>query len=171
MALLEAQLLRDDPPLHGLVFLLFSALREPQVAVCRGASERNMGERYALTIGVRTSGRLPRLEGAIADAHAFAEWASAPGRGYIVKLVTDEDDTVTIDRLKGEIKTILNEDISRLLIFYSDTESAVRREIIGFCQTMTATVTKPSICLSPYVTRGGSASARSPSLATPAALH
>jgi hypothetical protein len=78
-----------------------------------------MGRRYALTIGIRKSGRLPQLDGAIADAHAFAEWAGAPGQDYLVKLVTDENDAVTVDRLKGEIKAILDEDISRLLIFYS----------------------------------------------------
>lgn len=78
-----------------------------------------MGTRYALTIGVRKSGRLPRLEGAIADARAFAEWACAPDQDYIVKLVTDENGAVTVDRLKGEITTILNDDVSRLLIFYS----------------------------------------------------
>jgi hypothetical protein len=78
-----------------------------------------MTSRYAIAIGVRKSGQLPRLEGAIADARAFAEWASAPGRDYIVTLVTDEKDAVTIDRLKGEITTILDEDVSRLLIFYS----------------------------------------------------
>src|SRR5215207_9857087 len=78
-----------------------------------------MDNKFVLTIGVRKSGRLPLLEGAINDAHAFAEWASAPGRDYIVKLVTDEDEAVTVDRIKREINTILDEDVSRLLIFYS----------------------------------------------------
>src|SRR5271154_7153794 len=78
-----------------------------------------MGERYALTIGVRKSGKLPRLDGAIADAHAFSEWASAAGQSYIVKLVTDEDEAVTVGRLRAEIDKILEDDVSRLLIFYS----------------------------------------------------
>lgn len=78
-----------------------------------------MGNKYALSIGVRASGKLPRLDGAIADAHAFAEWASAPNQGYIVKLVTDEDDAVTIERLKTYLQTVLEEDITRLIIFYS----------------------------------------------------
>ena len=91
----------------------------PPFLLAGGGCEPNVSGRYAIAIGVRKSGRLPRLEGAIADARAFAEWASAPGRDYIVKLVTDEDDAVTVDRLKREINTILGEDVSRLLIFYS----------------------------------------------------
>ncbi|MGR9249445.1 caspase family protein [Rhizobium leguminosarum] len=78
-----------------------------------------MDGKYALAIGVRKSGKLPQLDGAIADARSFAEWAGAKGRDYTVKLVTDEDDAVTIDRLKGVIKTILEDDVSRLLVFYS----------------------------------------------------
>ncbi|TPI78486.1 caspase family protein [Mesorhizobium sp. B2-8-9] len=78
-----------------------------------------MGNNYALVIGVRKSGRLPLLDGAIADAHAFAEWASAPSKNYSVKLVTDENAPVTVDRLKNEIKGIISDDVDRLLIFYS----------------------------------------------------
>nr|WP_294523635.1 caspase family protein [uncultured Rhodopila sp.] len=78
-----------------------------------------MGKRYALAIGIRKSGQLPKLDGAVNDAHAFADWASAPGQDYTVRLVTDEDEAVTIDRLKSEIKPILDDDVDRLLIFYS----------------------------------------------------
>lgn len=78
-----------------------------------------MRGKFVLSIGVRKSGQLPVLDGAISDALKFAEWASAPGRGYTVKLVTDEDGAVTVDRIKTELGTILDEDVSRLLIFYS----------------------------------------------------
>jgi hypothetical protein len=78
-----------------------------------------MGERFVLAIGVRRSGRLPRLDGAIADARAFSEWASSAAQNYNVKLVTDESGAVTIDRLKTQVDEILKEDVSRLLIFYS----------------------------------------------------
>src|SRR5947209_6699849 len=77
-----------------------------------------MGERYAIAIGVRRSGRLPLLDGAIADAHAFAAWASR--QGYVVSKVTDEGGVaVTVKRIKDEITGILTDDVSRLLVFYS----------------------------------------------------
>ena len=78
-----------------------------------------METKYALVIGIRKSGQLPALDGAIADAKAFAEWASSPSQAYITSIVTDETEPVTVDRLKHEIKKILEEDISKLLIFYS----------------------------------------------------
>src|SRR4051794_38820353 len=81
--------------------------------------KNQMGSKIVLSIGVRKRGRLPLLDGAISDACKFAEWASAPERGYIVKLVTDKDGAVTVDRIKTELGEILKEDVSRLLIFYS----------------------------------------------------
>jgi hypothetical protein len=78
-----------------------------------------MDGKYALAIGVRKSGSLPTLDGAIADAHAFAEWASNPKHGYDVRLVTDEGGPLTIERLRTTIDAILEETVSRLLIFYS----------------------------------------------------
>jgi hypothetical protein len=60
-----------------------------------------MDEKYALSIGVRKSGVLPALDGAISDAHAFANWARDPKQKYNVTLITDEQwQPVTIDRLK-----------------------------------------------------------------------
>lgn len=78
-----------------------------------------MGAKYVLAIGIRKSGQLPALDGAIVDARAFAEWASSPSQAYITSIVTDETEPVTVDRLRREINKILQEDISRLLIFYS----------------------------------------------------
>ena len=76
---------------------------------------------YAIAIGVRKSGQLPALDGAIADAHAFAEWANTRKEPYLTSIITDEEaaDPVTVDRLKAEINSILEDDIDRLLIFYS----------------------------------------------------
>lgn len=80
-----------------------------------------MGGNYALAIGVRKSGQLPALDGAIADAHAFAEWANSRSEPYLTTIITDEETTapVTVDRLRAEINRILEEDVARLLIFYS----------------------------------------------------
>ena len=78
-----------------------------------------MGAKYALAIGIRKSGQLPALDGAIADARSFAEWARSPSQGYGTSVVTDETEPVTVDRLKREINKILEEDVTRLLIFYS----------------------------------------------------
>lgn len=76
---------------------------------------------YAISIGVRKSGQLPALDGAVADAHAFAEWATSRKKPYLTTIITDEKatDPVTVDRLKAEINKILEEDVARLLIFYS----------------------------------------------------
>ncbi len=78
-----------------------------------------MGGRYALAIGVRKSGLLPSLDGAVGDALAFAEWAQLPGQGYTTAIITDENQSVTVDRIKYEINRILEEDVERLIIFYS----------------------------------------------------
>lgn len=78
-----------------------------------------MAKDVALVIGVRKSGQLTPLDGAIADAHDFADWAGSPVRSYDVRLVTDEAGPVTVGRLKAEINEILEEDLGRLLIFYS----------------------------------------------------
>jgi hypothetical protein len=65
-----------------------------------------LGGNYAIAIGVRKSGQVPALDGAIADAHAFAEWANSRQKPYLTTIITDEKatDPVTVDRLKVEIK-------------------------------------------------------------------
>ncbi|MGO4519018.1 caspase family protein [Dyella sp. 2RAF44] len=78
-----------------------------------------MEKNVTLIIGVRQSGRLPVLDGAWSDAHAFANWAKASERNYKVYLVTDEDGPVTIDRIKDVVSELLSDDVSRLLVFYS----------------------------------------------------
>lgn len=80
-----------------------------------------MGGKYAISIGVRKSGPLPALDGAIADAHAFAEWARSCKEPYLTSVITDEEigKPVTVDRLKAEINRIIEEDITCLLIFYA----------------------------------------------------
>jgi hypothetical protein len=78
-----------------------------------------MGNNYALSVGIKTGGKLPLLDGAIADAHAFAKWHRAPSQSHEVRLITDGDKTMAIDRLRLEINSFLTQGISRLLICYS----------------------------------------------------
>lgn len=78
-----------------------------------------MSDRFALVIGVAQSGQLPRLDGALVDSQAFAEWTAAPGRDYQTTLITDEHEPVTIDRIKRAVDAILKENVDRLVLFYS----------------------------------------------------
>jgi hypothetical protein len=78
-----------------------------------------MSDKCALVIGVAQSGQLPRLDGALVDSKAFAEWAGARGRDYRTTLITDEREPVTVDRIRGEIAAILKSEVDRLILFYS----------------------------------------------------
>lgn len=84
-----------------------------------------MGIKVAVAIGVGGTGEtLPVLEGAREDARAFAEWAGRPGADgkplYKTKLVVDSPLTiVTFDDLRREIGCLLQEDVDRLLLFFS----------------------------------------------------
>jgi hypothetical protein len=86
--------------------------------------------KVAICIGVGQAGtlpgrRLPYLSGAINGASGFAKWASA--LGYETKLVIDEDEPVTMDRLRREIQTLLEaaarragaEPIHRLVLYFA----------------------------------------------------
>ena len=78
-----------------------------------------MPARVAVSIGIKTSGKLPELPGALKGAHDFGDWAGA--QGYTVHRVTDErGQPVTLQQLKTLIKSIVNDgDTERLLIYFA----------------------------------------------------
>src|SRR5882757_11111160 len=77
--------------------------------------------RAALVIGVSDAKPLPFLAGALNGAKAFQRWADA--LGYQTRLVTDEDDPVTVLRLRAELEALLAAagppDTHRLLIYFA----------------------------------------------------
>jgi len=60
----------------------------------------------SLAIGVASAPPLPYLGGAINGARTFHEWASKVG--YDSKLLTDEDDPVTISLLGQVLESMLD---------------------------------------------------------------
>ncbi|WP_165420814.1 caspase family protein [Rhizobium ruizarguesonis] len=74
---------------------------------------------YCLSIGVRKSGRLPELAGAVEDAANFANWASTSSHGYESILITDERTPVAIADIRNAVRKIVDDYPRRLLIFYS----------------------------------------------------
>jgi Caspase domain len=74
----------------------------------------------ALAIGVSDAPPLPFLSGAVNGARAFHEWAQA--LGYESRLVTDEDEPVTAQRVRSELEALLPGDetvIHRLLVYFA----------------------------------------------------
>ena len=76
----------------------------------------------AVCIGVGQAGkRLPYLQGAVNAAHAFHAWASA--LGYEARLVTDETEPVTMQRLRKELDGLLATagpaPIHRLVLYFA----------------------------------------------------
>lgn len=74
----------------------------------------------ALAIGVSDAPPLPFLGGALNGARQFHEWAQA--LGYDSRLVTDEEEPVTAERLTTELEGLLLADergIYRLLIYFA----------------------------------------------------
>ena len=81
------------------------------------ASPRRMA---ALAIGVSDAPPLPFLGGALNGARQFHDWAQA--LGYDSRVVTDEEEPVTADRLRTELEGLLLADereIYRLLIYFA----------------------------------------------------
>jgi hypothetical protein len=76
------------------------------------------GNRLAsLAIGAGDAPPLPYLSGAVNGAKAFHAWATA--LGYDSRLVTDEDDPVTVERVRTELTALLSEETHRLLIYFA----------------------------------------------------
>lgn len=74
----------------------------------------------ALAIGVGNAKKLPPLGGAINGARSFHHWASQ--LGYESFLLTDESETVTIDRFRMTLNSILTptaEPIHRFVIYFA----------------------------------------------------
>ena len=73
----------------------------------------------ALAIGVSDAPPLPFLSGAVHGARAFHEWAQA--HGYESRLVTDEDEPVTAQRVRSELEGLLPGEtaIHRLLVYFA----------------------------------------------------
>ena len=74
----------------------------------------------SLAIGVASARPLPYLSGAINGARAFHEWASKVG--YDSTLLTDEDEDVTLPRLRQTLDAILapaNGPIHRMLLYFA----------------------------------------------------
>ena len=74
----------------------------------------------ALAIGIGDARPLPYLGGAVNGARAFHDWASK--LGYDSRLLTDEDQPVTIARLRSELESVLkasDQPIHRLLLYFA----------------------------------------------------
>jgi Caspase domain len=74
----------------------------------------------ALAIGVSDAPPLPFLGGALNGAREFHEWAQA--LGYDSRLVTDEEEPVTAERVRKELEGLLladDREIYRLLIYFA----------------------------------------------------
>ena len=74
----------------------------------------------AIAIGVGEANPLPYLGGAVNAAHAFHRWAS--DLGYESKLVTDEEEPVTLARLRSDIESQLRPEggpIHRMLLYFA----------------------------------------------------
>jgi hypothetical protein len=74
----------------------------------------------AVAIGVGDAKRLPYLGGAVNGARAFHDWAST--LGYESKLITDEDQPVTVARLRSELESMLKSEgrpVHRLLLYFA----------------------------------------------------
>jgi uncharacterized caspase-like protein len=74
----------------------------------------------ALAIGVRDAKPLKSLQGAINGAQGFHDWATK--LGYASRLLTDEDEPVTMARLRTELEALLKPDagpIHRLLLYFA----------------------------------------------------
>lgn len=77
------------------------------------------GKKVAVAIGVASvkSKKFPFLGGALNGARAFHEWAST--LGYDSSLVTDEEDDVTVDRLRDVFDSVLAEPLQRLVVYFA----------------------------------------------------
>src|SRR5438105_2216541 len=77
------------------------------------------GRKVAVAIGVGGPEHLPYLAAAVNGARSFHDWALK--FGYDSKLVVDEDDPVTIARLRSELTAILQhpEPIHRLVLYFA----------------------------------------------------
>ena len=74
--------------------------------------------RYAIGIGVGKVGELPTLHGARADAGKFCLWAAT--HGYKTTPIIDDDKTkVSFAEIRKALSDILENDIDRLLIYFS----------------------------------------------------
>jgi hypothetical protein len=74
----------------------------------------------ALAIGIANAKGLDYLGGAVNGAHAFHNWAAQCG--YDSRLLTDEEQPVTIPRLRVELESLLappGEKIHRLLLYFA----------------------------------------------------
>jgi hypothetical protein len=74
----------------------------------------------ALAVGIGDAKPLPFLRGAINSAVDFSEWAAA--QGYVTALLTDEDEPVTIEKMRGELNRLLasaDKPIHRFLLYYA----------------------------------------------------
>ena len=77
-----------------------------------------MGKYVAVAIGVARAGSLPELPGAVNGAKEFHNWADK--QGYETYLVTDESEEVTVQKLKAQIKKIIDEgEAERLVIYFA----------------------------------------------------
>jgi hypothetical protein len=74
----------------------------------------------AIAIGVSSAPPLPYLGGAVNGARAFHQWATA--LGYDARLVTDEDEPLTLTRLRNELQATLgmgSPPLRRLLLYFA----------------------------------------------------
>lgn len=81
-----------------------------------------MNRDVAIAIGVADAERLPYLAGAVNGARVFHDWASKVG--YDSKLITDENDQeqVTIPRLRSELESMLTSGggpIHRMVLYFA----------------------------------------------------
>jgi len=77
-----------------------------------------MGKKVAVSIGIKRTGRLPELPGAVNGAKKFGDWAE--GQGYETHLVTDKTGDVTVKTLKTLIKSIVDEgETERLIVYFA----------------------------------------------------
>src|SRR5258708_32641050 len=79
-----------------------------------------MNRDLALAIAVANAKPLPYLSGAINGARAFHDWASKVG--YDSRLLTDEEEAVTILRLRSELESMLTPaggPIHRMVLYFA----------------------------------------------------
>ena len=78
-----------------------------------------MAKRAAVLIGVRRSGRLPKLQATTAGVRRMERWARDQGLDPVVS-ITDDDGPVTVRQVKQAIRMIVERgDVGQLLVYFS----------------------------------------------------
>jgi hypothetical protein len=78
-------------------------------------------QRAAVLIGVKKTGNLPKLEAVSASVAAMAKWARDQGLGEkFVRVLTDDNGSVTAQQIKDEIKALVAlTTIDQLIVYFS----------------------------------------------------